>query len=258
MIKVVKVFVMALCVLMVLPFAGFASEKNPVIFVHGMLGNTNNFNPIKDFFVESGNYDAEDLSTFSYNYIYVSIPTSAGKLKAFVDDIVNQTGKKVNIVGHSLGAVVTRYYLKEYAYEKDSNGNDTTTPDALAKVDTWISLGGPNHGCDGWNYMGGCTFFGFTGMCAMKPEGKVISELNAGDPTPQGVDSLPKYITIVSEIDQNACCTPQDVSYLDGATNITTEDEWGLSFYHLDYLNIGTTQNEDAEELWRQLIILLQ
>jgi triacylglycerol lipase len=93
-----------------------------------------------------------------------------------------------------MGALNTRYYLKNLG--------------GTAKVDDWVSLGGPNHGTNTANF---CTS---QACIEMRPGSTFLNNLNATDETPGSVN----YGTWASPCDS---IVPSGVA-LSGATNTTT------------------------------------
>jgi triacylglycerol lipase len=123
--------------------------------------------------------------------------TTAAQLKTVIDNILSSTGAaKVDIVTHSMGALSSRYLLKNL-------GGDSQT-------DGWVSLAGPNHGTTIAN------FCGAPSCIEMRPGSTFLTELNAGDETP----GTPRYATWWSNCDQ--ATIPQQTVILSGATNTQT------------------------------------
>jgi hypothetical protein len=118
------------------------------------------------------------------------IELSAGALALFVEDVLVWSGEtQADLVGHSQGALAARYYIKNFG--------------GAAKVDTFVSLAGPNEGTD---VIGLITFL--TGPllapfgvgcetiwpCVQMEEGSTfLTDLNAGDMTPGPVDYYAFY-----------------------------------------------------------------
>ncbi|RZS44835.1 lipase (class 2) [Herbihabitans rhizosphaerae] len=126
----------------------------PVIFVHGATGVPGvpadpgpfaeltrkltedghcvfalNHNWFLSMYHAAPNYDDPALD------LTVRVAPSTTQLDVFVRGVQHATGAdKVHVIAHSLGAPITRSYLK-------GSGN-------AARVDDVISLGGPNHGID--------------------------------------------------------------------------------------------------------------
>ncbi len=89
-----------------------ASALDPVVFVHGYSGSTIvNFSQMISWFKADG-YPSNYLYYYTYNTL-PGVAASANILKAKVDDCLAKTGKtKVDLVCHSMGGLVARYYMK--------------------------------------------------------------------------------------------------------------------------------------------------
>lgn len=125
------------------PFVGEA-EINPVIIVPGILGSTQQGNtwvidPILHTYDdlvatldENGYTPGEDLFTFGYDWRNSNVET-AGLLKQKIDEVKAICGcAQVDLIAHSMGGLVARYYMQSDAYEDD--------------VDQLVFLGTPHRG----------------------------------------------------------------------------------------------------------------
>ncbi len=102
----------------------------PVILVHGWIHNRSAFLGISRTLRQHG---FRHIHAFDYNPLTYDIPEVAGMLAAEVDRVLSITGaSKAMIVGHSMGGVVSRYYVQQLG------GED--------KIDTVITLGSPHRG----------------------------------------------------------------------------------------------------------------
>ena len=196
-----------------------AQHPEPVVLVHG-LGATasENWHFLAPYLAQQG------FCVFAKTYGedprwpsrggFAPMERSAAELSAFVDQVLTATGAtKVDLVGHSEGAIMPRWYLKFLG--------------GAAKVDHFVGWAGPNHGTDiqgltdlrtafpGWDgYMGSSC-----GSCPeFMPGSDFLTKLNAGDETPGKV----KYTVIATKYDE--VVTPYKTSFLDGATNILLQD----------------------------------
>ena len=178
---------------LLLPTAAQAAE--PVVLVHGTFGDSTNWGYIerqldaRTFAIDYGNRGTGDIAT------------SARQLAAFVDDVLAQTGaSKVDIVGHSQGGMMPRFYVKNLG--------------GATKVDDLIGLSPSNHGTDllaAENPM--CV------ACSQQAAGSAfLTDLNAGDETPGEVD----YTVIQTRYDE--VVTPYTSAFLDGAINVLLQD----------------------------------
>jgi triacylglycerol lipase len=258
----------ALVLSLVLPGASLALNKDPIVFVHGLGGSTSDFDDMRTFFttnyatrdddgivhmtLDESSWDVTELYTFGYESCWDSMNTAASDLNTMINNIITTTGKpRVDIIAYSLGSVVSRYYLKKY-------------PDAKNKVDAWISLAGPNHGVDGWDFLWMCSLFGCTGACAMNPNGNVITYLDSeadGGQTPQNLywDPIncewywfPRYFTVRSEADTVAVLNGSSIEavhlWVLTTHNVLTDtwlstypEEWRVSIPHTEFLDSKNT-----------------
>lgn len=176
--------------------AVLVATRNPVLFVHGW--NSSGaawFTMIERFKVD--NYSEQELFNWSY-YSAQSNAITAQELSRKVDSILTVTGaSKVDIVTHSMGALSTRYYIKNL-----TGGN---------KVDDFVSLGGPNHGTNT------AFFCGQTACAEMRPNSSFLNALNKKDETPGRVISYATWWSACDEV-----INPQRSTILSGATNNQT------------------------------------
>jgi len=195
---------------LLLPTAAQAAE--PVVLVHGTFGDSTNWGYIerqldaRTFAIDYGNRGTGDIAT------------SARQLAAFVDDVLARTGaSKVDIVGHSQGGMMPRYYVKNLG--------------GAGKVDDLIGLSPSNHGTDlsvAENEL--CV------ACNQQAAGSAfLTDLNAGDETPGDVD----YTVVQTRYDE--VVTPYTSAFLDGATNVLLQDKCAADAS--EHLTIMVDQN---------------
>jgi triacylglycerol lipase len=175
--------------------APMASAQDPILFVHGWSESASLWNTMIGRFEKDG-YAKSSLSAYSYNTSQ-SNKIDAEEVKSRVETLLKNTGAtKVDIVAHSMGSLNSRYYIKNLGGE--------------AKVDDWVSLGGPNHGTE------------FANLCSsascveMRIGSTFLKELNATDETPGAVN----YGTWWSPCDE--IINPDSSVALSGATNTET------------------------------------
>ncbi|MGW1465946.1 esterase/lipase family protein [Streptomyces sp. NPDC002308] len=169
------------------------STSTPVVFVHGYTGNASNWVTAKSVFQLNG-WSSSNLFAYEYNS-YGNNITNAQGLATFVDNVKAQTGaSKVAIVNHSMGGLVSQYYLKVL-------GGNTS-------VSHLASIAGANHGT---TYAGACLIY--TTCQQMYPGSSFISQITSGDETP----GTTKYATWYSACD--GVILPYTSTKLDGATN---------------------------------------
>lgn len=208
-----------------------AAHPNPVVLVHGTFGNmTDSWEALSPLLANNGycvfalNYGGSSAS----NPIQASgdIAASASQLSAFVDRVRAATGAaKVDLVGHSQGGMMPRYYLRFLG--------------GASKVNTLVGLAPSNHGT---------TLFGLTKLeaafgasvslpgcaaCGQQTAGsRFLTTLNAGHETEPGVH----YTVIETKYDE--VVTPYTSTFLSGSGvhNIVVQD--GCSIGLGDHLAI--------------------
>ena len=170
-------------------------ERNPIVFVHGWNSSGATWDTMLERFRTAG-WSDEYLVAWTYNSAQ-SNATTAAQLSDLVDDVLARTGgTHVDVVTHSMGGLSSRYYAKNL-------GGD-------ARIDAWVSLGGPNHGTA---TAGAC----FTTSCIeMRPDSRFLRQLNRRDETP----GIPRYATWWSPCD--VVVSPTSSTPLGGATNTRT------------------------------------
>ena len=170
-----------------------AEAHDPILFVHGWSESGSIWNTDISRFQTDG-WTSAELNNWTYNTSQ-SNATTAQQVATKVDQILAATGAtQVDLITHSMGALSTRYYIKNLG--------------GAAKVDDWVSLGGPNHGTNTANF---CTSAACT---EMRIGSSFLTALNSGDETPGAVT----YGTWASPCDS---VVPSGVA-LSGATNTKT------------------------------------
>ncbi|MGP3757239.1 esterase/lipase family protein [Streptomyces sp. IBSNAI001] len=169
------------------------ATSTPVVFVHGYTGNASNWVTARSVFQLNG-WSSSNLFAYEYNS-YGNNITNAQGLATFVNDVKSRTGaSKVAIVNHSMGGLVSQYYLKVL-------GGNTS-------VSHLASIAGANHGT---TYAGACLIY--TTCQQMYPGSSFIAQITAGDETPGDT----KYATWYSACD--GIILPYTSTKLSGATN---------------------------------------
>src|SRR3954468_24916793 len=124
-----KLVLAVFAALLLVPTAAQAAGE-PVVLVHGTFGDSTNWGYVRP------QLEAAGYRTFALDYGNRGtgdIAASAQQLKTFVDQVLAQSGaSKVDIVGHSQGGMMPRYFIKNLG------GAD--------KVDDLIGLAPANHG----------------------------------------------------------------------------------------------------------------
>jgi len=177
------------------PAPSFAVD--PILFVHGYSRSASDWNTMIGRFEKDG-WAKKSLRAYSYNTSTSNKTTAETTVKNEVEKLLETTkASKLDVIAHSMGSLNTRWYIKFV-----SGGE--------AKVDDWVSLGGPNHGTDFANFC-------FSASCVEMRQGSTfLSELNAGDETPGAVN----YGTWWSPCD--TIINPDSSVPLAGATNTET------------------------------------
>ena len=173
------------------------TAKTPILFVHGFNSSASIWTTMIDRFKKDG-WPAARLSSFTYTW-QASNATTAGLISTKVDSIIEATGSpRVAIVGHSMGTLSARYYLKN-------------TPGATAKVLALVSLAGANHGTN-------LAVFCLSAVSCqeMVPGSPFLTTLNATDETP----GLTNYRTWWSPCDE--VISPRQSMLLAEAINTQT------------------------------------
>jgi triacylglycerol esterase/lipase EstA (alpha/beta hydrolase family) len=214
-----------------------AAHPEPVILVNGTFANQDdNWQAASPLLANHG------YCVFTFNYGGPSassivqstgdIATSAGQLGTFVSTVLAQTGTaKVDLVGHSQGGMMPRYYLEFLG--------------GAAHVDKLVALAPSNHGTtlDGLTAL--VTALGQAGLvngainalctaCVQQEQGSpFLTSLNAGGETVAGVS----YTVIESRYDE--VVTPYTSAFLSGSgvTNILLQNQCGLDLS--DHLEIA-------------------
>jgi triacylglycerol esterase/lipase EstA (alpha/beta hydrolase family) len=200
-----------------------AAHPRPVVLVHGTFADmADSWQALSPLLVNHGycvfalNYGAANGSGAVGIYGIGDIRQSAAELSAFVDQVLNATGaSKVDLVGHSQGGMMPRYYLKNLG--------------GAAKVGTLVGLAPSNHGTTvnglftlGSYFPGANSFFGACLACEQQEAGSpFLTELNSGGETVAGVS----YTVIESRYDE--VVTPYTSAFLSGSgvTNITLQNQ---------------------------------
>ena len=146
---------------------------DPVLFVHGYRGDGSTFRTMVKAFEKAG-YKPGWLYNWSYPYWKSNVET-AESIKKIVEQLLAATGRQhVDIIVHSMGALSSRYYMKEL------NG--------WGKIGQWASLGSPNFG----------TTMGYTcpyvACEQLRPGSTFLKKLNKTPITPHNANG-PQYAT---------------------------------------------------------------
>ncbi|HET7121777.1 MAG TPA: alpha/beta fold hydrolase [Solirubrobacterales bacterium] len=223
-----------------------AAHPRPVVLVHGTFADMSDSWQALSPLLKNNGYCVFALNYGSYSgsgaigvYGVGDIPASAQELSTFVDQVLAATGApEVDLVGHSQGGMMPRYYLKNLG--------------GAAKVHTLVGLSPSNHGTtlDGLfvlaNFFPGANQF--TGAlcpaCEQQRAGSsFITQLNAGGETVAGVE----YTVIQTLYDQ--VVTPYSSAFLSGANvhNVLLQSQCILDLG--DHLSMPYDHIADADVL---------
>jgi triacylglycerol esterase/lipase EstA (alpha/beta hydrolase family) len=213
-----------------------AAHPRPVVLVHGTLGNSvDNWLGLAPYLVKRGycvfSLDYGQLPGAPFFYGLGPIEDSAHQLSDYVDRVLAATGAaETDVVGHSQGGVMPRYYLKFLG------GAD--------KVHSLIALAPTNHGT---------TLNGLTRLLDYFPGARKAFEEKAPGLTDQiagsdfmrklneGGDTVPgvQYTVITTKYDE--LVTPHGSEFLSGPNvrNIVVQDMCVLDLS--EHLAIGLT-----------------
>ncbi|MGP3981399.1 alpha/beta fold hydrolase [Streptomyces sp. KR80] len=204
-----------------------AEHPDPVVLVHGTFENmAKNWSTLAPKLADAG------FCVFALNYgndATGPVADSARELRPFLDAVLGATGAhKVDIVGHSQGGMMPRYYIKFLQ--------------GAAKVDDLVGIVPSNHGTD--NPLAPVTGATICPACADQQAGSpFLTELNAGGDTVPG----PDYTVVTTKNDE--VVTPYTSAFLDGperqVTNITLQDRCPL-----DPIEHDQTPNDPVVAQW--------
>ncbi|MFE4873064.1 lipase family alpha/beta hydrolase [Streptomyces sp. NPDC056682] len=213
-----------------------AAHPRPVVLVHGTFGNgTDNWLALAPYLVNRG------YCVFSLDYGRLPgvplfdglgpIDKSAAQLATFVDTVLAATGApKADLVGHSQGGMMPRWYLKFLG--------------GAAKVNALVGIAPDNHGTtlDGLAqllpYFPGAEnllTLATPGLADQMAGSAFVTKLNQGGDTVPGVH----YTVIASKYDE--VVTPYRSQFLDGPDvhNVLIQDKCALDLS--EHVAIGLT-----------------
>ncbi|MFC8429394.1 esterase/lipase family protein [Streptomyces sp. NPDC057253] len=189
-----------------------AAHPRPVVLVHGTFANS-----VDNWLALAPYLENRDYCVFSFDYGQLSgvplfyglgpIDKSAEQLKTFVDKVLTATGAtETDLVGHSQGGLMPRYYLKFLG--------------GAAKVNALVGIAPDNHGTtlSGLTnllpYFPGVGDFLTTNTPALADQvvgSAFLTKLNAGGDTVPGV----KYTVLATKYDE--VVTPYQSQFLSGS-----------------------------------------
>jgi triacylglycerol esterase/lipase EstA (alpha/beta hydrolase family) len=222
-----------------------AAHPRPVILVHGtfedMADNWQALSPL----LRNNGYCVFALNYGSYNgsggigvYGTGPVEKSAGQLATFVTRVLSATGaSQVDLVGHSQGGMMPRYYLKFLG--------------GAAKVNTLVGLAPSNHGTtlDGLFTLAGlipganAAFVDCPACAEQEADSPFTARLNSGGDTMSGV-----HYTVVESANDEVV-TPYQSAFLTGpgVTNIALQQQCSVD--QGEHLSMGYDHIADADVL---------
>ncbi|MFE9403157.1 esterase/lipase family protein [Streptomyces sp. NPDC006530] len=221
-----------------------AAHPRPVVLVHGTFGNgTDNWLALAPYLVDRG------YCVFSLDYGQLPgvplfdglgpIDKSAAQLATFVDKVLAATGTpKADLVGHSQGGMMPRWYLKFLG--------------GAAKVNALVGIAPDNHGTtlDGLTrllpYFPGAQdllTLATPGLADQIAGSPFVTKLNQGGDTVPGVH----YTVIASQYDE--VVTPYRSQFLNGpdVNNVLIQDKCALDLS--EHVAIGLTDRVAYHEV---------
>ncbi|QOV36152.1 alpha/beta fold hydrolase [Streptomyces ferrugineus] len=104
--------------------------KPPVVLLHGFIDNRSVFVLLRRSLAQHGRHQVESLN---YSPLTCDIRTAAELLGRHIEGICERTGsRQVDVVGHSLGGLIARYYVQRLGGDR--------------RVRTLVTLGTPHSG----------------------------------------------------------------------------------------------------------------
>lgn len=166
-----------------------APAPAPVLLLHGVLCNAGVWLGMRGVLRRSG---VGPIYTLSYGPPLASIERFADQLKVRIDAILAATGAStVALVGHSMGGLVARAYLRRHGSRR---------------VERLITLGTPHAGSIlAWTFPG-------TSLQQMRPGSAWLASLNAAAPPSAPIVAIWSW--------HDSMVAPQDSARLAGARNV--------------------------------------
>ncbi|TVL90103.1 lipase [Streptomyces sp. SAJ15] len=159
----------------------------PVLLLHGFIDNRSVFVLLRRSLRQHGRHHVEALN---YSPLTCDIRTAAELLGKHVEEICARTGqRRLDLVGHSLGGLIARYYVQRL-------GGD-------ARVHTLVTLGTPHSGTRAAPLLSAHPI-----VRQMRPDSTVIAELRLPAP-----GCRTRFVSFWSDMDQ--VMTPVETAQID-------------------------------------------
>jgi len=166
-------------------------DQRTVVFVHGLATNRSGFLPLQTWLRLRGH-----RRQLAFNYRSTgSLEGLALRLKREID--ANVGGGRIDLVAHSMGGLVARFYLQQLG--------------GARRVDRLITLGTPHHGTHA------ATFIPAALVRQLLPDGPFIRRLNAL-PAPEGLQTLSVVAgrdLLIQPVESAACPFGESVRFDD-------------------------------------------
>ncbi|MGW4822096.1 esterase/lipase family protein [Streptomyces sp. NPDC004227] len=212
-----------------------AAHPRPVVLVHGTFGNSiDNWLSLAPYLKDRGycvfSLDYGQLPSVPLFYGLGPIDKSAEQLSAFVDKVLAATGAaRADLVGHSQGGMMPRYYLKFLG--------------GAAKVNALVGIAPDNHGTTLSGLTNLLPYFpgagdllktATPGLADQIAGSAFLAKLNEGGDTVPGV----RYTVIATKYDE--AVTPWRSQYLTGpdVRNVLLQDLCAVDLS--EHVTIGT------------------
>lgn len=112
------------------PHPDYAENPRPILLVHGVVHNNSAFIPLRRYMEKQG---WKNIFSLNYPTRHGSLTKMIDALERRVEEILEMThSNQIDIVGHSLGGLISRYYM--------SVGN------GRGKINHLVTLGTPHKG----------------------------------------------------------------------------------------------------------------
>ncbi|WP_306321049.1 MULTISPECIES: alpha/beta fold hydrolase [unclassified Streptomyces] len=153
-----------------------ARAKPPVLLLHGFIDNRSVFVLLRRSLAQHGRQHVESLN---YSPLTCDIRAAAALLARHVEEVCERTGQdRVDIVGHSLGGLIARYYVQ--------------CLDGDRRVGTLVTLGTPHSGTRVAPLADAHPI-----VRQMRPESSVVEELKRPAP-----GCRTRFVSFWSDLDQ--------------------------------------------------------
>ncbi|MEV6792544.1 alpha/beta fold hydrolase [Streptomyces sp. NPDC051320] len=204
--------------------AATVSDQPPVVLLHGFIDNRSVFLLLRRSLSRHGRHHAESLN---YSLLTCDVRAAAELLGRHIEEICARTGHhEVDIVGHSLGGLIARYYVQRL-------GGDV-------RVRTLVTLGTPHAGTQMAQLLSAHPL-----MRQMLPHSDLIEELRS-----PAVGCRTRFVSFWSDLDhlmapvEAACIDHPDLI----ATNVRVTGIGHLALPVHPAVAAGIRQALDAQE----------